>query len=189
FQKITPENINKFWDELKKQYASDTIRKIACDLKSFLNFAIKQEHFTESQLKKLSFPKITVKVREAIYSEKQWQEIQKLAQDDKDFLLYLQTLYFTGCRPSEIISLHRKDIDNNIRIFQNKTKLKKTIGFLIEKIGFIFQGHDKQAEYYSKKFKKLRLKLGREYSLYTFRHTFATNLLNKTSDIHLVRKL
>ena len=26
--------------------------------------------------------------------------------------------------------------------------------------------------------------LGIDYNLYTFRHTFATNLLNKTSDIH-----
>ncbi|MGL5721227.1 MAG: tyrosine-type recombinase/integrase, partial [Brevinema sp.] len=102
-----------------------------------------------------------------------------------------------GCRPSELISLHRKDIDTNgsVRIFQNKTKLKKTItipAFLIKEMkqGYIFEGHNRQPEYYGKKFRKLRLKLGlsTEYSLYTFRHTFATNLLNKTSDIHLVSK-
>lgn len=207
FSKITAEGVNRFFlslrsgtqagAELQKHYAQDTMRKIACDLKSFLNYAIRQDAFSEAQLKKLSFPKIGVKVREAVYTDEQWEAIQKLASKDKDFLLYLKALYYTGCRPSEIVSLHRKDIDTqgNARIFQNKVKTKKTVSippFLLKDMGeaYIFKGHGRQPEYYGKKFRKLRLKLGlsTEYSLYTFRHTFGTRLLNKTGDIHLVSK-
>ncbi|MGL5722865.1 MAG: tyrosine-type recombinase/integrase [Brevinema sp.] len=100
-------------------------------------------------------------MRETIYSDEIWLDIQRLASKDKDFLLYLQVLYYTGCRLSELISLHRKDIDTNgsvrilkdIPVFQNKTKLKKTItipAFLVKEMkqGYIFEGHNRQPEYY-----------------------------------------
>ncbi|MGL5253561.1 MAG: hypothetical protein ACRC9L_00830 [Brevinema sp.] len=49
------------------------------------HYTVRQEVFTESKLKKLSFPKITVNVREAAYSDGLWLDIQKLA-NKKDLL-------------------------------------------------------------------------------------------------------
>lgn len=55
----------------------------------------------------------------------------------------------------------------------------------------IFQGCCRQKEYYAKKFKDLKekLRLPKEYCLYAFRHSFATRMLNKTKDLHLVSQL
>ena len=113
--------------------------------------------------------------------------------------LYLKVLYYTGCRPNEIVNLRRQDIDDNgaIKIYQSKVKKYKYVSvppvILDELLQFndkIFDGFGKHIEFYSKKFRRIKLAMGLniEYTLYTFRHTFATNLLNKTSDIHLVSK-
>ncbi len=108
-------------------------------------------------------------------------------------------LYYTGCRSNEIVNLRRQDIDDNgaIKIYQSKVKKYKYVSvppvILDELLTFqdnIFEGFDKQTEFYSKKYRRIKIAmgLGIDYNLYTFRHTFATNLLNKTSDIHLVSK-
>ncbi|MGL4388965.1 MAG: tyrosine-type recombinase/integrase [Brevinema sp.] len=114
----------------------------------------------------------------------------------------MMTLWETGCRPSEIINLKKSDIDfdkGSSKIFQNKTKKFKAI-YLTDSLlsifneienEYLFIGHDKQKEYYAKKFRDLRdsLNLNKEYCLYAFRHSFGTRILNKTKDIHLVSKL
>ena len=144
-------------------------------------------------------------MRDKTYTPKQWQDIQERSKKDSDLYLYLKVLYYTGCRPNEIVNITKQDIDNDgtIKIYQSKVKKYKYVNevplgsvppmILDELLTFqdkIFEGFDKQIEFYSKKFRRIKLAMGlnTEYTLYTFRHTFATNLLNKTSDIHLVSK-
>ena len=199
FSNLNTKNLDKFWECMKTTYKNDSIRKISADLKVFLNFCIKHGVYTADELNRLNFPSLTTNIRDKIYTPTQWQQIQSMVAHDKDFLLYLTMLYYTGCRPSEIVDLNRDDIDDNgsIKIYQNKVKKYKYVNIppviLEELLVFedkIFRGHGRQSEFYGKKFKKIRLAMGlnTDYSLYTFRHTFATNLLNMTSDIHLVSK-
>ncbi len=200
FNNLNNKMLGRFWDSLKLKYRDDSIRKISADLKVFLNYCIKQGIYSMDELNKLDFPKLTTKVRDKTYTDEQWNKIQNAVSHDKDFLLYLQTLYYIGCRPHEIVNLTKNDIEDNglIKIFQNKVKKYKYVtvppavlnDLLSVNNNEIFRGYGKQISFYGMKFKKVRDKLGLsgEYTLYTFRHTFATNLLNKTNDIHLVSK-
>lgn len=140
------------------------------------------------------------KVRKVVICEKDYKNLLESI-EDKDFRLYVETLWETGCRPNEIVGLRREDIYfivGTTRIYQNKTKNLKTVYFpdaLLEKFGdiegYICDGSVRNKEYYSKKFKDLREKLGmrKEYCLYAFWHSCGTRILNKTKDIHLVSKL
>ncbi len=199
FEDYSTNKIDKLWNELKNRYKDNSIRKVVADIKAFLNYCIKQGFYSANELNRLNFPSLTTKIRDKIYTPTQWQEIKECPQKDRDLHLYLQVLYFTGCRPSEIINVRSSDIAENglIKIYQNKVKKYKYVSvppiILDELLKFedkIFEGFGKHIEFYSKKFRyiKLAMDLNKDYTLYTFRHTFATNLLNKTSDIHLVSK-
>ena len=168
-------------------------------MKAFLNWCIKQGFYSSDEINRLNFPRLTTKIRDKTYTPKQWQDIQNIAEKDSDLHLYLKVLYYTGCRPNEIVNITKQDIDENgaIKIYQNKVKKYKYVSvppvILDELLIFqdkIFDGFGKHIEFYSKKFRRIKIAmgLGIDYNLYTFRHTFATNLLNKTSDIHLVSK-
>ena len=199
FAHITVKKVDQLWVEISKDMKEASLRKMIVSFKSFLNWCIKQGYYTNEELVKLNFPKIQTKVRDKTYTPNQWQDIQERSKKDRDLHLYLKVLYYTGCRPNEIVNLRRQDIDNDgtIKIYQSKVKKYKYVSvppmILDELLTFqdkIFEGFDKQIEFYSKKFREIKVAMGlnTEYTLYTFRHTFATNLLNKTSDIHLVSK-
>ena len=199
FDFLTGENVDQLWIELAKDLKDASLRKMIVSFKAFLNWCVKKGHYTNEELIKLNFPRIQTKVRDKTYTPKQWQEIQDRTEKDSDLHLYLKVLYYTGCRPNEIVNLRRQDIDDNgaIKIYQSKVKKYKYVSvppvILDELLTFqdkIFDGFGKHIEFYSKKFRRIKIAmgLGIDYNLYTFRHTFATNLLNKTSDIHLVSK-
>ena len=199
FEDFSTNKIDKLWEALKDRYKDDSIRKVVSNLKAFLNWCIKQGFYSSDEINRLNFPRLTTKIRDKTYTPKQWQDIQELSKKDKDLNLYLKVLYYTGCRPNEIVNLRRQDIDDDgiIKIYQSKVKKYKYVSvppvILDELLTFqdkIFDGFGKHIEFYSKKFRRIKIAmgLGIDYNLYTFRHTFATNLLNKTSDIHLVSK-
>ncbi len=199
FEDFSTNKIDKLWEALKDRYKDDSILKVVSNMKAFLNFCIKQGFYSSDELNRLNFPSLTTKIRDKTYTPKQWQDIQDRAEKDSDLYLYLKVLYYTGCRPNEIVNLRKQDIDDNgtIKIYQSKVKKYKYVSvppiILDELLTFqdkIFDGFGKHIEFYSKKFRRIKIAMGlsTEYTLYTFRHTFATNLLNKTSDIHLVSK-
>ena len=199
FDFLTCENVDQLWIELGKDLKDASLRKMIVSFKAFLNWCVKKGHYTNEELIKLNFPRIQTKVRDKTYTPKQWQEIQERSKKDKDLNLYLKVLYYTGCRPNEIVNITKQDIDENgtIKIYQSKVKKYKYVSvpplILDELLTFqdkIFDGFGKHIEFYSKKFRRIKIAmgLGIDYNLYTFRHTFATNLLNMTSDIHLVSK-
>lgn len=192
--------LNKLF-ETWKQTPKDTLRKHIANIKAFLNYCIKRKLFKRDAYEALTFPNPKVNVRETVISEPDYLLLLQNAQDE-DFKLYLQTLWETGCRPNEIVCLKKPDIDfekGTAKIFQSKTQKYKTVYFtdeLLEKLKnttreWIFQGCGRQKEYYAKKFKDLKekLRLPKGYCLYAFRHSFATRMLNKTKDLHLVSRL
>ena len=98
-------------------------------MKAFLNFCIKQGFYSSDKINRLNFPRLTTKIRYKTYTPKQWQDIQELSKKDKDLHLYLKVLYYTGCRPNEIVNLKKQDIDDNgaIKIYQSKVKRYKYV--------------------------------------------------------------
>lgn len=194
---ITQEVINHITKTFKKDYSNKHIR----NLKAFLNFCIKKKYYKREDYESLTFLMTKDSVRDIVIEENDYLKLIKHCQDD-DFKLYMMTLWETGCRPNEIVSLQKKNIDftrGTTKLYQNKTKKYKTVYFTdsllkeFEKIETerMFHGYDKNDTHYSRKFKKLKdeLELNQEYCLYAFRHSFGTRMLNKTKDIHLVSKL
>ncbi|MDK2818734.1 MAG: site-specific integrase [Spirochaetota bacterium] len=194
---ITQEVINHITKTFKKDYSNKHIR----NLKAFLNFCIKKKYYKREDYESLTFLMTKDSTRDIIIEENDY-KYMRTAITDKDFLLYIDTLWETGCRPNEITQLKKSNIDFNkgtAKIYQNKTKKYKTVYLTDELLtifdriqnNYIFIGCDKNDTHYSRKFKKLKdeLELNKEYCLYAFRHSFGTRMLNKTKDIHLVSKL
>lgn len=195
----------KYWKYLESNYTcSDSRKKYITELSVFLNYCIKQDLYTESQKNKLEFPKLRTKAREVIISEVDLQKILHHVKEnwqDEDFYFYLLTLYNCFGRPSEIVHLEVRHFDftkETVEYVQNKTKKSKTVYLQNEYLellkefirrrgitGYLFEGHSRNQEFYSKKFKHLKLELGLnpDYTLYTYRHTSATNLYEKTQDV------
>lgn len=209
YHDFSQNNIIALYNHLERDYSNDSLRKFVAETKAFLNYSIKNGYFTRPEYEKLEFPVFQTAHRETIIAEQDFKVIcdEIAIKGDMDFLYFLKFLWYIGCRPGEALILKAKDVDLDnqvITIFQNKTKKRIMsvipISFMDEmKIlvmnskkynGYLFFGSSRNMEYYSKKFVKLkkRLELNLKYNLYTFRHTFATRLLNSTGDLELVSK-
>ena len=189
--------LNHIVNDHQKDMANHHIK----NLKAFLNFCIKKRYYTREDFESLTFIKQSESIRDITIDENDYSKLIKNI-DDKDFLLYLKTLWNTGVRPNEITQLKKSEIDfesGTAKIYQSKTKKYKTVYLTDELLNeykalnseYIFIGYDKNNAHYSIKFRKIRdeLDMNKEYCLYAFRHSFGTRMLNKTKDIHLVSKL
>ncbi|MGL5254178.1 MAG: hypothetical protein ACRC9L_04125 [Brevinema sp.] len=96
----------KVWGELSNE---TQIRHIK-NLKAFLNYGINNGLYSINTYKTLKFPILRGSVRDITISENDYQKLVQTARD-RDFSLYLQALWETGCRPNEIVSLKKSDID------------------------------------------------------------------------------
>ena len=200
FEDFSQATVNRILERLKN-YSEDTKKKHVCEIKAFLNYAVKKGYINSPDIQKLDFPVYKTKVRDTVFNETDMKIIfDHLLINDIDFYFYCKFLYYTGSRPNEIPNLTWDKIDfqnNIINIFQNKTKKLKIIPILEElkpelirfrqPEGYLFSGNGKDDEHYPKKFKrlKMKLKLNPKYTLYTFRHTCGTNIYKKTKDSKL----
>ena len=127
---------------------------------------------------------------------------QHLKQNDPILLLFIKFVCYNFLRPIEVCRLKVKDIDvKDKKVYlkaKNKAvKIKIIPDILIDDLPdlskmdknhylftpFVIGGEWETAEtdkrdYFSKRFKKVKdhFKLGKEYGLYSFRHTFITKL-------------
>lgn len=195
------DRINILLSGYQGKYRNDSIRKYINEIKCFLNYCIKNSTYSRQDYDRLSWPKLTVKIRTTVITDSDLDKIFSFAlQEDKDFYVYLTTLYYLSCRPGEIAGIRKEDFDlknKTCRVWMNKTKKYKTViitndqylEFMknyMEKIpetGFICGSRDLNG--YSKKFGKLKecLNLNPLYTLYTLRHTAGTNIYKNTKDV------
>lgn len=206
FSDIDQSHINKYCEAVS-QYASDTQRKYFTELMAFLHAEVKNGKISEKQVNKLVVPKLKTKVRDLIIPDDDLKKIFDYSKrHDIDFYYYLLTLYNTFSRPGEVMRLKASDFrlaDRCVDIYQNKVQKRKHVylfkEFCAEIAGWIsmkgngelFAGaKSPNAEFYSKKLKDLlfKLNLNMKYTLYTFRHTSITNLMNKTNDVEFVAR-
>ena len=102
--------------------------------------------------------------------------------------------YYTGLRINNILSLRKSNIDNNKFLIKDiKTKSYYTIP-ISNKIKFItdnFKPFDLkyQQVYYQFNLIKQELKLDKQITIHTLRHSFCSNLINKGVPITTIQKL
>jgi len=140
--------------------------------------------------------------RNKTYTVDQEIEINKLAQKDKIMMLFIQFISYNYLRPVEVVRLKIKNLNIKDRLLYVKTKtgaykIKIIPEILLEEIpdlrefspdAFLFTPHgfgmnwdaDETSRRHSfgKRFKeiKMELNLGKDYGMYSFRHTYITKL-------------
>jgi integrase len=205
FSDVDQEHINKLCEAVSK-YAPDTQRKYFTELMAFLHASVKKGLISEKQVKRIEVPKLKSRVRDLIISDEDLEKIMNYTKNhDRDFYFYLLTLYNTYSRPNEITTLKGSDFhlaERYVDVWQNKVQKKKQVflykEFCVEIAGWIalkgdgnlFKGAKSGREHYSHLLKDIKTKLGLnpQYTLYTFRHTSITNLMNKTNDVEFVAR-
>ncbi len=198
--------LNKVFENYQTKYKDDSIRKYITEIKTFLHYCIKNDLFSESDYKKLSFIKTIARVDDTVISDEDMKKIMDyLKENEMDFYVYMLNLINLFGRPNEIPFVQKKnfDFDKGIcSVWMNKTKRFKKVlltdkGFIefmkeytkdLQDNDFILKGHTQGPEYYGKKFKKIKIKLNlnMDYSLYTVRHTVGTKLYKQTKDVKFV---
>lgn len=144
---LLKENRIKYLDEINQKllnhiasrYQKDTANHHIKNLKAFLNFCIKKRYYTREELESLTFIKQSENTRDIVIEENHYKKLIEHCKDN-DFKLYLMTLWETGCRPNEIITLKKSDIDFNkgtAKVYQTKTKKYKTL-YLTDELLNIF---------------------------------------------------
>ncbi|MFJ1365552.1 tyrosine-type recombinase/integrase [Capnocytophaga canimorsus] len=140
--------------------------------------------------------------RNKTYTKTQQNEVFTLMeQKDKDLLLFVKFVSYNFLRPIEVCRLQVKDIDfadakMNLRAKNKLVKIKIIPEILMKEIQhfkdlnpdfYLFApnganhwatNETNKRDYWSKRFKKVKgeLGLGKDYGLYSFRHTFITKL-------------
>ena len=206
FSDVDQTHINTYC-KLVSHYAADTQRKYFTELMAFLHAEIKKGAISEKRVNMLVVPKLKAKVRDLIIPEEDLQKIFDYSKrHDIDFYYYLLTLYNTFSRPGEVVRLKGSDFhlaERYVDIWQNKVQKTKHVYLYKEYCAEIAEwvamkggealfigAKSPNTEYYSKKLKDLldKLNLNMKYTLYTFRHTSITNLMNKTNDVEFVAR-
>ncbi len=195
-----------------REYTNKTIaRNISC-LKSFYKYLVRENIIKENPLKLISTPKVAKKLPNYM----NYNELETLLNiPTNDILgirnrLILEMLYSTGIRVSELVNIKIMDIDtynNCIKILGKGNKERivffgKTCKELLNKYLSI-RTSDIDYLFLNKNYGKLSDRgvrlivenivkksfIKSNISPHTFRHTFATHLLNEGADLKIVQEL
>lgn len=204
----------------EKNYCKSTAARKLATLRSFYKFLVKRGYVTENPVAPIRTPKQDKRLPKFLSVE----DIDRLlANPDTNTLLgsrdraMLETLYSTGIRVSELVSLNVEDVDlstNSIRI-RGKGKKHRVIpispGAVQAIIHFLdmrrndirSQNFDQEALFINKhgqrlstrsvrrKLDKYLLEAGLDLSIspHTLRHSFATHMLQRGADLRSVQEM
>jgi integrase len=172
------------------------------NLSMFFQSLEDNEIITDNFVNKINVLKSTPE-RNKTYSTDQEVEIfNYLKSNDDLLLLFIQFISYNHLRPIEVVRLRTKDINIKDKLIYVRAKNKAVKIKIIPEIllsalpnlekydpeSFLFTpngigndwttGETDKRDYFSKRFKKVKdsLGLGKDYGLYSFRHTFITKL-------------
>lgn len=215
YRKINKDEVIEFLKKLDSDNLSKrTISNILSSLRSFYNYLL-DEHIVDTNIfKTISNPKLDKKLPNFL-SEEEMREIldnidisDKLGKRNK---LIIEILYATGIRLSELINIKLKDIDvkeRTIRIMGKGSKERIVLfgKYALNAINDYLEYRNNDNEYLiqnnkgnkitSRGVEKIIDKIAltskvnnNNITPHTFRHTFATHLLNNGADIKSVQEL
>ncbi|WP_296352270.1 site-specific integrase [Winogradskyella sp.] len=183
---------------------------IRIDLSSFFQTLKDNDVIKENFIKDINKLK-TTPVRNKSFTPKQEAQIFKhLEETDKVLLLFIKFICYALLRPIEICRLKVKDVDLEdkkiyVKAKNQPVKIKIIPDFLLKDIPNLekynpnnpFFSRDSfgqewtskessRKDYYSKQFKKIKddFSLGKDYGLYSFRHTYIAKMYNNLSKNH-----
>jgi len=161
---------------------------------AFINWAIKQNYLSENPIKNIHRPKLEQTKHRFLSRE----EIKKIIENSHDVGLteYMTFAVYTGMRPSELKRLRWVDINwesDTIIVQKSKTGKARAIPIHPEiKMLNLKQNGEKVFDWTNMRmrFKKLKELTGiMDIDLYTFRHTFASQLIMAGADLVTVKNL
>ncbi len=207
--------LRRFIMELnKRRLSKKTIARKISSLRSFFKFLCR-EGFLESNLAiSLITPKLEKKLP-VFLTEDQVREMLESIKGEgwqiKRDKAILETLYSTGMRAQELIDLNLEDIDFISEVIKVRGKGKKerllplgsyainaikeyfeSCPFEIKKAVFLNRRGKRLSDRFLRKMIKKYIKIlssAENISPHTFRHSFATHLLNRGADLRSVQEL
>lgn len=172
------------------------------NLSMFFQSLEDNEIITDNFVNKINVLKSTPERNKTYSTDQEVQIFNYLKSNDDLLLLFIQFISYNHLRPIEVVRLRTKDINIKDKLIYVRAKNKAVKIKIIPEIllsalpdlekydpeSFLFTpngigndwttGETDKRDYFSKRFKKVKdsLGLGKDYGLYSFRHTFITKL-------------
>jgi tyrosine recombinase XerC len=216
---ITPKNCKQFIYFLhEKKLQNRSIARVIAALRSFWNYLIEEDLAIGNPWEGLPLPKVKVALPKVINQDQMAQFLESIGTDTAETSrdrCICELLYATGLRISELVSLNINSInlsENEIRVL-GKGKKERVVLFgpLTNTIVSHYLSHFRSSfppvetnALYVNKFggrltarsiqrmiKKYAKAIGMEDTItpHTFRHSFATDLLNGGADLRSIQEL
>jgi integrase len=204
-QKITKKIVNVYLNEILEKTSPRNRNNTRSNLSIIFKYLEENEIIKSNFVKDTIVLKADPE-RNKAYSEKQESEIFKLLEKDKILLLFIQFVSYNFLRPVEVCRLKVKDLNIEdkklfVKAKNKKDKTKIIPDILIKELpnlnklqqdSFLFTPQiiggswdateTNRRDYFSKRFNeviKKPLGLGKNYGLYSFRHTYTVKLYNE----------
>jgi len=211
--KCTPRNIQNYLEYLNRQelQISSISRKTAA-LKSFFKFLYQEDLIKSDPLSDIKLPKKPALLPKPISQRDVQQFLNSIPVDNNKQLrdrIILELLYASGVRVSELTNIRRNDIDEKellikvcgkgdkerfVPVSRNILNMIRQFEFKPRQL-YLFSGQQlqpltRQAVWsVVKKHLKMSPFARRSISPHTFRHSFATHLLENGADLRLLQEM
>jgi integrase len=199
---VTKKTVINFLNGVLSKTSPKNRNNTRSNLSMFFQTLEDNDIIKDNFIKKISVLNSTPK-RNKTYTSKQEEDIlEYLIGHDKLLLLFIQFISYNHLRPVEVVRLKVKDINIAdkliyVRAKNKAVKIKILPEILLKELpalvkldpeAYLFTNHGigydwettemSKRAYFGERFKKVKdyLKLGEEYGLYSFRHTFITKL-------------
>jgi integrase/recombinase XerD len=218
---VTRDHIVSYMLEMKeREYASSTVARKVAAVKSFFNFLVEQGHLKKNPANELDSPKVEKHLPSAIPPE----DVNRLlaAPQGESPTAYrdralLESLYATGLRVSELVSLDVSDVDVNVgtvrcigkgakeRVLPVYDQALQVIDDYITKgrPGFLKGNSEEQALFLNRRGKRLtrqglwliikryvdQMDIQTRVTPHTLRHSFATHMLRGGAGLREVQQM
>ncbi|WP_298304239.1 site-specific integrase [Flavobacterium sp.] len=204
-EEVTKKIVIEYLNEVLENTSPRTRNNTRVDLSSLFQVLEDNEIIVENFIKKINVLKATPERNKTYTSTLQNDIYSFMEENDKTLLLFVKFISYNYLRPIEVCRLRIEDIDLVDRKLYVKAKNSPVKTKIIPEIlindlpdlskmnrkHFLFtptgiggewetEETDKR-DYFSKRFKKVKdhFELGKEYGLYSFRHTFITKLYHE----------
>jgi len=202
--------IIEYLNEVLQSSSARNRNNTRTDISSLFQILEDNEIIKENYVKKINVLK-SIPKRNKTYTPQLQKDIYNyLGKNDRHLLLFIQFISYNFLRPIEVCRLRVEDIDIKdkklyVKAKNSPVKIKIIPDILINQLpdlttkdgkSFLFTQNEiggkwdieeeNKRDHFTKRFKKIKefFKLGKEYGLYSFRHTFITKLyreLRKTN--------
>lgn len=214
FKNINKDNVISFLKYLDEEKLSNrTISNILSSIRTFYNYLVDEEILENNIFKNIHNPKLEKKLPNFLSDEEMMKIIESIKTEsilDYRNILIVELLYATGIRVSELVNIKVNDINFDDKSIKVLGKGKKDRIVFFGKYANValnnylkIRNSDNEYLFLNNNKNKISVRgiqkiidnicnkacINNNVSPHTFRHTFATHLLNGGADIKSVQEL